>query len=69
MAATLNVIDDKLKHWQWKGLRNRLQKTLEATQDPEARRALEAEIQRADLELAKTLIESMRGIHAERAEP
>ncbi|MFD7334882.1 hypothetical protein ACFV98_02615 [Streptomyces violascens] len=68
IAATLNVVNDKLKYWQWSGLRKRLQLMLDKTDDPEARRLIEAEIKKADLELAKTLIESMRGIHAETAE-
>jgi len=68
VAAALNVVDDRLRYWQWKGLRNRLQKTLDKTTDADSRRLLQAEIHKADLELAKILVESMRGIHAEKAE-
>ncbi|MEU5545035.1 hypothetical protein AB0G85_21965 [Streptomyces sioyaensis] len=68
VAAALNMIDDRLRYWQWRGLRNRLQKTLNKTTDPDSRRLLQAEIHKADLELAKILVESMRGIHAEKAE-
>lgn len=65
ISAVLNVVDDKLKYWQWNGLRNRLKKRLKATTDPEARALIQKEIDRADLEMAKTLVEQMRGIHAE----
>ncbi|NGO81661.1 hypothetical protein G6045_39330 [Streptomyces sp. YC504] len=68
VAAALNVIDDALKYWQWKSLRNSLEKILHKTADPVARAKLEEDIKKADQELSTTTLETMRGIHAEEAE-
>ncbi|MEU4843881.1 hypothetical protein [Streptomyces gilvosporeus] len=65
IAAFLSTLDDRLKHWQWKGHRKRLKALHDQTTDKEVRREIMAAINMADKELSARLVEGMRGIHAE----